>query len=555
MELIVLQGVNLKNPVTTIIATMDGDIPVELVEKIKNTHEVFMQEYKVDGQTIEVQSKLPHFWKEALKAMNLLAQGTQNLEQTDEFIFAMLMKRQFGSMSQIPTMVAAQKMGYELTQFMIAEGVPTQFGMTTWNRQYALGVGQEIEKFKSIASSKDSVGSLKIQRDKWFTNSLVTRMSLPIAPWYLVDSEESLKEAFEKLTKPVVLKPTGLTQGNGVITNINDMGHALSSYKKVKTIIDSKLRPTWQQKIMIQQQVEGEDYRLLVVNGKLEIATLRIPAYVTGDGKSNLKELIEETNKDPRRNLKDPTHILKPIKLDDMIDEFLSEQGLTLETVPKDKERVYVRKIASMSQGGMTQDVTDKVHPQIKYLAESLTTTAKAFVYGIDVMCKDISKPLTIENGSFIEMNSMPEAFLNAFPTDGKQHPDLGEKIVKGLVGDKPRTKRIVVLGGKREQIEDKLSQVGVTTDTDRIGMLSGDSIYINNELMNSNLKDWKAIESLKINGSLSTIVLHYPDPEVVKNIGLGFDKVDLLIKLGNTTYDKALDSLVNQGSIGELIN
>ncbi len=39
---------------------------------------------------------------------------------------------------------------------------------------------------------------------------------------------------------------------------------------------------------MIQEQVPGEDYRLLVIDGKLEVVTKRIPAFVIGDGKHTI---------------------------------------------------------------------------------------------------------------------------------------------------------------------------------------------------------------------------------------------------------------------------
>ena len=101
---------------------------------------------------------------------------------------------------------------------------------------------------------------------------------------------------------------------------------------------------------MIQEQVYGEDYRLLVINGKPQIATKRIPAFVTGDGSKSIKELIEQENSDPRRDIKNPAHILKPIKIDEPLIKYLTQQNLTLDSIPEKGQRVYVRKVASMSQ-------------------------------------------------------------------------------------------------------------------------------------------------------------------------------------------------------------
>ena len=105
---------------------------------------------------------------------------------------------------------------------------------------------------------------------------------------------------------------------------------------------------------MIQEQVQGSedgsDYRLLVIDGKLKVCTRRIPAFVIGDSKSNIKELIDELNKDPRRNVSDPSHILKPIVFDEPLDSFLAKQNLTLESVPNKDSKIYVRGCSKYEQ-------------------------------------------------------------------------------------------------------------------------------------------------------------------------------------------------------------
>ena len=68
-----------------------------------------------------------------------------------------------------------------------------------------------------------------------------------------------------------------------------------------------------------------------------------------------------------------------------------------------------------MSQGGTTEDYTDKVSPEVKIMVESLAQSTHAFVLGVDVIANDISKPLTKDNGGILEINTMPESYLN-FP-------------------------------------------------------------------------------------------------------------------------------------------
>lgn len=555
MEIIVLQGLNLENEITTIKISVDGDqIPKDFLDRIKSFGEVFMHDYKVNGSQLAVQSKLPHLWKEIALGLNRFSTGEWDFPTLEAYVLDEVINSQVKSMSTIPILHAAMKKGYEITQTMISEGIDyyAPHKGSSWNRRYGIGAGQEIEHVASVSSTKDSYLTQKIQRDKWSTNTLVSRLSLPIAKWEVIESKEQLQNVFPNYPTPVVIKPVGLTGGSGVTTNIKTLDHALKAYDYAQEKVNSKVRSKWQKKIMIQQQVHGEDYRILVIDGKMEIATKRIPAFVIGDGQKNIKQLIEETNTDPRRDTRNPNHVLKPIEFDELLDEFLSEQNLTLETVPKPEEKVFVRKVASMSQGGITEDFTEKVHPQIKYIVESLAATIKAFVLGVDVICQDISKPLTLENGSFIEMNTMPEAYLNSFPVIGKQYPEIGEIIIDGLMKGKTPTQKVVFIGEYEKPFPELLLEMGVNLDVEKTGGLSAGAIFIEGEEIENSLETWKAVESLKLNGLLSTIVLHYRDLKEVKKVGLGFDKINLLV---TQESHEMLDKFAEKGLIGKIVS
>jgi cyanophycin synthetase len=82
-----------------------------------------------------------------------------------------------------------------------------------------------------------------------------------------------------------------------------------------------------------------------------------------------------------------------------------------------------------MSQGGITEDFTDQVGPEIKYIVESIASSIHAFVVGVDILCRDISKPLTKDNGGIIEINTKPEAYLNLYPVIGKQRENVATHI------------------------------------------------------------------------------------------------------------------------------
>ena len=69
----------------------------------------------------------------------------------------------------------------------------------------------------------------------------------------------------------------------------------------------------------------------------------RVPAHVMGDGKRTVAELVDHTNKDPRRGI-GHEKVLTRIKVDDAAIELVKKQGYGLDEVPPKGERVLFRR-------------------------------------------------------------------------------------------------------------------------------------------------------------------------------------------------------------------
>lgn len=170
---------------------------------------------------------------------------------------------------------------------------------------------------------------------------------------------------------------------------------------------------------------------------------------------------------------------------------------------------------------------------EIKYVVESIASSIHAFTLGVDVLCKDISKPLTKENGAILEVNTMPEAYLNFFPVLGEEREYVVETFVKKLLKEN-QTKKIVAIGNTLPDILTLLSEKSLWgsyfSKKDVIGEYKDGYMRINGLEINDGLEKWKAVEALKVNASLDGIIIHHRDWEAVKSDGLGFNNIDLLI-------------------------
>ena len=68
--------------------------------------------------------------------------------------------------------------------------------------------------------------------------------------------------------------------------------------------------------VVVETYVAGNDYRCLVIGGKVAAIAERVPASVTGDGEHTVRELVDIANADPRRGI-GHEKVLTRIKVDD----------------------------------------------------------------------------------------------------------------------------------------------------------------------------------------------------------------------------------------------
>jgi cyanophycin synthetase len=154
-------------------------------------------------------------------------------------------------------------------------------------------------------------------------------------------------------------------------------------------------------------QAPGDDHRLTVVNGRMIAAAKRIPATITGDGTSTVRQLIDALNTDPRRG-RGYEKLMVLVPIDARLETLLGQQGLSLDAVPEAGREVKASLAGNISQGGTAIDVTDMVHPDNRLAAELAARSCYALVAGVDFMSSDISKSWRDGDGWVLEVNTSP---------------------------------------------------------------------------------------------------------------------------------------------------
>ncbi|MFH0865641.1 MAG: acetate--CoA ligase family protein [Bacteroidota bacterium] len=229
------------------------------------------------------------------------------------------------------------------------------------------------------------------------------------------DENEIVKEAL-KLGFPVVVKPVAGHKGQGVTTGIESEEEVRKSFKKI--IKAAQDAGTAFEGAIVQQQIYGTDHRLLAVGGKFVAALERVPAFVDGDGSHNIEQLIAIEN-DKLIRIDNARSPLSKIKIDDNLNEFLKLQNLSLQHTPKEGERIVLRRVANISAGGVSINVTPKIHPDNVQLVEDIAAYFNVKCLGIDVLSQDISKSWHDGNFGIIEINAGPGVFMHLAPAYG----------------------------------------------------------------------------------------------------------------------------------------
>lgn len=269
------------------------------------------------------------------------------------------------------------------------------FRMGRLSRHVQLGQGVRQQRLRETMPGTESAIGRELARDKFLALVTLSEIRLPVGRLAKVDSAEATLKAAGMVGYPLVLKPVQGSKGIGVYADLRDEGALRAA--AASAFANSR-------DYMLQSHFPGEDHRLLVVEGKLIAAAQRIPACVTGDGRSDIAALIAAENENPLRG-HGFAKLMNTIALDEKSDAVLARQNYDRRSVPAKGAIVRLAATANLSTGGTSIDVTGSVHPDN---ARAAIRAAKALglrVAGVDLICPDISKSWRETGGGVCEVN------------------------------------------------------------------------------------------------------------------------------------------------------
>ncbi|MGQ4647046.1 cyanophycin synthetase [Lyngbya aestuarii] len=387
-----------------------------------------------------------------------------------------------------------------------------------------LGYGVYQKRIQATLSNYSGILGVELACDKEGTKQVLRDAGVPVPQGTVVQYLDELEAAIENVGGyPIVLKPLNGNHGRGITLDINSWDEAEQAYDTAREISRA---------VIVEGFYPGTDHRVLVVEGKLVAVAERIPAHVTGDGKSTIEELIEETNLHPSRG-EGHDNVLTKIVVDRTSLNLLQRQGYTVESVPHKGEVCYLRATANLSTGGIAVDRTDEIHPDNLWLAQRVAKIIGLDIAGIDIVTPDISKPLREVGGVVVEVNAAPGFRMHVCPSHGLPR-NVAAPVLDMLfpAGQPSRIPLVAITGTNGKTTTTRLIAHIYRQTGQVVGYTTTDGIYIDEHLVEKG--DTTGPQSAQVilkDPTVEVAVLETARGGILRS-GLAFDSCDIGVVL-----------------------
>jgi cyanophycin synthetase len=266
--------------------------------------------------------------------------------------------------------------------------------------------------------------TLRLVRDKAVVNRLLRAAGarLPEQVELRAGDVGGARRFMAECPAPWVVKPAGTSGGQGITTGLRTWGEF--ELARRRALVDGS-------HLILERQVPGDVYRLLVLDGELIDVLRRLPSRVVGDGQSTVRQLIEAEN---RARLGSGWHGASLVYIDLECVITLRGQGLSLGAAPAAGRTVALKRVTN--QNGAKDNFTVRAAPAPGVVEEALRAARAAGLRlaGVDVVTTDIERPLEETGGALLEVNGGPGIHYHYSVADPANATPVAVPILRALL-------------------------------------------------------------------------------------------------------------------------
>ncbi len=374
-----------------------------------------------------------------------------------------------------------------------------------------LGYGVRSQRIWTAETDLTPAIAESISRDKDLTKVLLQSCGVSVPDGRSVHSAEDAWAAAQDIGLPVVVKPSDGNHGRGVFIELSRQVEVEAAYRAALEEGDG---------VLVERYVPGTEHRLLVVGGRLVAASRGDSVSVTGDGRSTIDELIRhQINSDPRRGTSED-HPLNPVSIDGVTIMEIARQGFTINSIPQAGLEVLIQR-----NGNHAFDVTDEVHPSIAAVASLAARIVGLDIAGVDLVARDISRPLAEQGGAIVEVNAGPGLLMHIKPVIGTPRP-VGEAIVEHLFPNQGdgRVPVVGITGSYGKTTVAHLIAHLLALSGKHTGLACSDGFYLDRrQVYKGDHAKWKTANNILMNRSIEAAVFENGSDSILGE-GLAYD-------------------------------
>jgi D-alanine-D-alanine ligase-like ATP-grasp enzyme len=273
-----------------------------------------------------------------------------------------------------------------------------------------------IEK-KYSSKNFNNLESHRLAKNKPESNSIFAKNNIPVPiHWIINDDNKNYFMYNFNIEFPCVLKPVDGMQGIDVNTFIKNIDQFRSILNDLLLKYD---------KIMLENQVYGDNYRIFIFNNKIMDIVKRIQPFIIGNGRQTVNELINERNDNQEKNALFPTTNIDW--------NYIKEQGYNRDSVVDNNKKIYITNTINFHNGATLLRIDlDKVPIINKNMFIKAHQLIDLECSGVDYMSPDIYIPYNENDGHIIEINDMVDTYIHV-RTDGNDPYFLYNNISHSL--------------------------------------------------------------------------------------------------------------------------
>jgi len=494
-----------------------------LVAVLKMDIDLFIQHYSISTDGDEYVIAIEYLDKSTTKAAAyVVSEWFQAIENKHAYPF----KEQFTALqNRFDKSLFGGPTLYSLIEAGVKLDIPV-FYLYEEN-QFQWGYGVKQLRGRSTTFHTDGIKDTEFTMFKDMVGEFLMMCGFPTPQGVNCFSEEEVAAEAQKLGFPVVVKPVAGHKGQGVTTGIQSTEEAIKAFKQIVALAEEQGVPF--EGALVQQQIYGTDHRLLAVGGKFIAALERVPAFVEGNGKDTIEKLIEIENAKEIRldNARSP---LCKIKIDENLKDFLAIQQKDLNYIPAEGEKITLRRVANISAGGVSINVTSKIHPDNIKLVENIARYFKVKCLGIDVLAQDISKSWRDGNFGIIEINAGPGVFMHLAPAYGGSI-DVPRHIMLSHF-DKETKGRIPIVAGNylpQSRVEKMVAMLNDEYNNIFVGSLSDEGVFFNNDYFYKNPEHDQNVKIILRNPEVNIAIFQHTKDNIY-DFGILHQGADIVI-------------------------